>query len=340
MPLSRLYAYAVSAQKHVENPTPIPGGALADIRTLGDVVAATTNGVRSGLWTNVVLKVNATSGNRDSEVRTALLHLAFGSAAQANRAAELLANRLSSVMDQRTGDGCLMVIAVERKRNSREVTMWTFPRDDALQFSTSAAGPNVAVLQDAFSRRSHLRKACRLAGPDQGSTSFLTAEAVDLVTGGPGQLADYWIKDFLDAELSVGAGEGSRTLARGLRAAWDSTSDSSQREQFHDAAIGIRASTRARWSATSFADEYLSGAAKERFLKTPDARKLRTEQFHFNRVEFDTIIKLRILDLDNKVRISVPFADADDLLTFRETDSGTRVTASGIIRGDKVAQRG
>lgn len=339
MSLFRLYAYAVPAQKNVEPPMPIRGGALGHSGALADVVNSTTTGVRQGQWAKVVFNVNSTSGNRDSPVRTAFLSLAFEGRARADAAAASLAERLSGVMDQRAGDGCLMVIAVNKEDQVRKVTVWTFPSDEALQFSTGASGPNVSVLRDAFSRRSHLRKACRLEGIDQSPTTFLTAEAVDLVTGGPGQLAEYWISDFLDAELSVSEGEGSRALARALRAGWDATSDKSQRKQFLDAAIGVRASTRAHWSIRSFADEYLSGTAKATFLKTSDARRLRNERFRLSHAEFDKIIKLRVLDLDNGLRISAPFLEANDLLTFDATPSGTRVTATGVIRIDKVSQR-
>ena len=341
MPVFRLYAYAVPANKNADPPTLVRGGALSDLSTLGEVVAATTSAVRTGQWTKLVLNVDPTSSNRESPVRTAILDLAFGGKdrADADAAAEGLAERLSQMMDQRT-DRCLLVIAASRDNDSREVTFWTFPRDDALQFSTGDEGPSVAVVQDAFSRQSHLRKAFTANGADQGPTSFLTGQAVDLVTGGTGQLADYWIKDFLDAVLSVSEGEGSRTLARALRAAWDGTTDQSQREQFLDAAIGVRKSTRSRWSVKSFADEYLTGAAKALFLRTSEARKLRSEQFHFSLAAFDKIIKLRVLSLDNGIRVSVPFAEADDLLSFEETEAGTRVTASGLIREDKVSQRG
>jgi hypothetical protein len=334
---ARLYAFAVASQKNVDEPVPAQGGAIGRAGALGTVISQTTTQVRAGQWTDVRLNVDARSRDRSSEVRDAVRSLAFGSKPDADDAATGLANRLSGVMDHRSPD-CLLVIAVEAVDGGRSVTMWTFPRDEALRFSAGRGGPSVEVLRDAFSRRSHLRKAAALVGADDGRTSFLKAKAVDLVTGG-GQLAEYWISDFLDASLDLHPDSGSGALGRALRSAWDAAKTDQEREQFHDAAIAVRRSTRARWSLQEFADEYLTGEAKKRFLGAREARELGARQFRFSRDAFDRVIHFRVLRTDNGLRISAPFADADSLLDFDETADGTRVTASGMVREDKVSQR-
>jgi len=339
--LTRLYAYAVVAQKAVDSPAVPTGGALALTGPLGEVVEQATRQAPQRNWLGVRLNVDTSDSSRSHPVRNAAIILAFGTSSEANSAATEVAARLSGFMDQRM-KGCLLAIAVDKRDGGREVTLWTFPRDEALRLNASGgAAPSVEVLQDAFSRRSNLRKAAVLGGADGGPTSFLTARVADLQTGGTGQTADYWIHDFLEAALSLAAGTGSRALARALKDAWDDAADEDERDQYYSAAIAARASTATRTSLTSFANGYLTGTAKARFLGTKDAREHRARQFAFDRQAFDSIANFRVLRTENGLRISAPFAAADDLLEFQDAadGSGREVVARGTVVDDKVSAR-
>jgi hypothetical protein len=90
----------------------------------------------------------------------------------------------------------------------------------------------------------------------------------------------------------------------------------------------------------AFAQDFLSDKARATFLRTPEATQLRAERFRFDREAFDRIVRWRVFDLDNGIKVSAPFADADRLLKFEKTPDGRRVTASGVIREEKVSQRG
>lgn len=341
MSVTRLYAYAVPSNKNLTTPAPVQGGPMTDLKTLGSVIDDATQKVRAANWLAVRLNVDATSPNRSSPYRDAVLGLAFGQKPKADASALGLAQRLAGLMDQRSPGGCLLVLAVRTEAGGKTVTMWTFPRDPALRFRTGAGGPTVEVLTDAFSQRSHLRKAAELKGADQGPTSFLTARAVDLISGGPGQAADYWVHDFLDAELSLAGDVGTAALALGLKAAWDTAGSDGEREQFRSAAVAVRASTQSRWSMQSFADSYLTDSAKARFLKTREAREHRAQKFQFKKDAFDLVINYRVFELKNGVYISAPFARADTVLDIKDTPQGKRVTASGVVKTDRVRkQRG
>src|SRR4051812_23140706 len=135
----RLYAYAVEAQKGVDNAVAPPGGALALVGTLGPVVEQATQQAPHRNWLEVRLNVNAGDAKRSHPIRDPALALAFGTKRQANAAAERLAFRLSGFMDQRM-KGCLLAIAVDQLDGGRQVTLWTFPRDEALQFMAGRGG--------------------------------------------------------------------------------------------------------------------------------------------------------------------------------------------------------
>jgi len=339
--LTRLYAYAVAAQKGVEAPDAPSGGALTVVGPLGPVVDRATSQAPVGSWLEVHLNVDTRDPNRGHPVRSAAIALAYGDTTAADAAADALALRLSVHMDERM-KGCLLAVAVAQLTGGRSVTLWTFPRDEALRFVASEQGaPRVEVLQNAFSQSSNLRKAAILRGADSGATSFLTAKVADLQTGGRAETAAYWIDDFLHAQLSLAAGTGSIALARALKDAWESAPSDDIRDQYYSAAIAVRASTAARTSLKSFADSYLTGTAKSRFLQTRDAREHRSRQFQFDPTAFDRVANFRVLRTANGLRISAPFATADDLLEFNEIEGGLRreVIARGTVVDDKVAAR-
>jgi hypothetical protein len=236
----------------------------------------------------------------------------------------------------------LLAIAVNNLVGGSEVTLWTFPRDDAMRFAADGDGsPTIEVLNDAFSRRSTLRKAAILRGAGAGVTEFLGARAADLQTGGSGQSADYWIHEFLHAELSLAAGVGSQALAHALREAWESAGSEDDRDHLYAAAISVRASTTPRTSLTRFAEDYLTGSAKATFLRTKGARDCRARQFAFEVEAFDRVANFRIVRTKEGLRISAPFSAAGQLLDFADgpDGDGRRVTATGIVVDDKVAAR-
>jgi hypothetical protein len=339
--LIRLYAYAVAPQKGEVDPSPPVGGALTDLEPLGDVVQRATSQAPAGSWLEVNLNVDRRDPARTHPVRNAAIQLAFDEPAEANAAADALALRLSVAMDRRMRGGCLLAIALEEIGRGNEVTLWTFPREDALRFLAGRGRPSVEVLEDVFSQRSNLRKAAVLRGADAGVTSFLTARVADLQTGGRSDTADYCIDDFLDASLSLSAGTGSIALARALKTAWDSAPSEEARDEYYAAAVAVRASRPARTSLTTFANTYLSGPAKARFLQTKEAREHRARQFRLDVSAFDRIAQVRVLRTDNGLRISAPFATANTVLEFHPIDGGLgrQVVARGTIVEDKVAAR-
>jgi hypothetical protein len=338
--LKRLFAYSVTPQKGMTSPVAPAGGALTTTGPLGSVVSSATQKAPASSWLDVSLRVDTSTGSRAHPVRDAVIHLATASDKDADAAALVLARRLSTCMDGRM-KGCLLALAVEAMGAGYAVTLWTFPQEDALRFVHSSSASRVDVLRDVFSQTSSLRKAAVVRGSGAGPTEFLTARVVDLQTGGYGTTADYWIDNFLDAQLSLADGIGSAALARGLKAAWDAAKSQDERDQFYAAAIAIRASTASRTSLKVFADEYLTGTAKATFLKTSEARQHKARQFRFDKASFDHVVNFRVVETSNGLRISAPFADADGLLSWGPVlQDGTReVTATGVVVADKVAAR-
>jgi hypothetical protein len=103
--LTRLYAYAVGAQKGVEETTAPSGGALPVVGPLGPVVHRATSHAPAGSWLEVNLNVDTSDPSRQHSVRGAAIALAFAETPTADAAANTLALRLFVHMDQLMNNG-------------------------------------------------------------------------------------------------------------------------------------------------------------------------------------------------------------------------------------------
>jgi hypothetical protein len=83
-------------------------------------------------------------------------------------------------MDLRS-HACLLVCAAYQDGARRRVTLWTFPKDEALRLRHNRSGSSIDYLEDVFSRNSKLRKAALFEG-QQRRTDFLTGRVLDRAT--------------------------------------------------------------------------------------------------------------------------------------------------------------
>lgn len=163
-PLLRLYAHSVEAT------TVVQGGSVAVTAEMQDALFDAHRKANLDNGLSVSFVVNTSS--RTCEMRELLLALSFASSKEAEGAAAEIASRLAHSMDNRSKP-CLLVCSVrgEKLKDSRHATIWTFPKAQAFQLSTSSARVN--LLDDVFSRSSSLRKAATFEGRNT-RTQFLT----------------------------------------------------------------------------------------------------------------------------------------------------------------------
>ena len=157
-PLSRLFAYPVFPQQ------PPEGGAVT---ITADVEGALDEAYRRAEATRgrtVSLILDEDTGT--SEVRDALMAVAFGEETSARSAADLLAHRLAGSMDRRSTDG-LLVISVHGVGATGEVELWIFPRYAAFRLSGRADAEGIELLDD-ISWRERQRMRHKRLGARQG----------------------------------------------------------------------------------------------------------------------------------------------------------------------------
>lgn len=310
-----------------------PAGAVLEITpalraTLGDSLADVSPDRQ--IRVNFRVDPAATGAEaRANVVRTLMLAFAFADDAEASDAAVALADRLCDATDQRSHH-CLMVISAARDEEGRQVTIWTFPQEAAFRFEPDQS--LIQLLEDVFSQKSDLRKAASFRG-GRARDGFMVGWVVDLqASGTAASVADYWIRRFLDCELTITSESGTRLLVRAIRGASDQVQDPHARDQLVAAAAHLPHQPRQRMSLADVADTYLSGEARVAFERSLPAATLARTPFELDRPQLERGLQMRAFELDTGVRLSAPFGEIGRSVRIED---GT-LTCVGKIVSDRV----
>lgn len=327
-----MHAYAVEPGRTTGGAGAPLGGA---VRVTGDVRDALEEASRqSALESRTVVDVRVDQASRTSDVRDRLLAFAFDGPSSARSAALDLASRLSDAMDRRSTP-CLFIVAAARDGDRRQVTIWTFPRDEAFQFGGPAGAPTIRLLTDVFSRTSRLRKAALFEGR-KIRTDFLRGRALDFQANNISrEVADFWIDRFLECRLAIASETGTRLLAKAIRRVYEQTTEPTEREQLQVAISAIRHSPQQRWSMQEFADQYLQGQVRDRMIGAAPNVEALDSNFDFDRAVFDQAINFRVFRLESDVYVSAPFDEIGRSVTVQDE----HLRCEGTIVDEKVRAR-
>jgi hypothetical protein len=335
MELFRLHAYAV-APRRTDSDSPAPsGGAVTISAALRSILEESVAAARFQLRTQVDFEMPGSG--RSNEVRDHIMAFAFRDGGAVKSAALGLATRLADAMDMRSGS-CLLILAGMREGNRRRVTLWAFPRDQAFRLRSRDNGATIQILTDVFSQTSKLRKAAMFEGRDLRN-EFLQGRALDFQANQLShEVADFWINRFLQCALSLRDDAGTRMLAMTVRKAVDACDTVSEKEQILTAVMAIRTSPQRRWSINSFADTYLSGEARDRFLAAAPNAESRPSMFNFRREEFEAFLAFRVYALESGVLVSSPLREIGHSVQVTGTDD-RQLSCEGRIVDEKVRLR-
>ncbi|MCX5237594.1 hypothetical protein OG824_20540 [Streptomyces prunicolor] len=330
-----MYAFQVHPREVEE----IKGGQVTEVTGLQETLDAAFDQSNLDQGPGIGFNFNS-SVSRTHDVRELLLGVAFGTDVESLVAAEGLSYRLASAMDNRSNPALFAVSAhrVEGKEVRRSIILWTFPQQAVFRFS---AGSDNAVidLMDAFNRESNLRKAALFSG-ENSRVDFLGGQVLDLQGSASNKpAADFWVGKFLDAQLQLGAREGSRLLAKTLRDTHDKCKeDPGAQAQIHAAILGINSSNQSLFSLQEVEERYLSGRAAEVFHSQVRQEPVRTSRFQLDGSTFDSQIHYRIYTLQTGVIVSVPFEATESIKIIEEGDQ-RMLNVFGAIEEEKLRSR-
>ena len=334
----QIHAYEVIPQRLQKNKSDPRGGPFKAGANIKKVLAKYLKSSRLEKRPEVGFKIAGASvqGLKAHEVRGNILNYCFGQSSTANKAALGLAKKLSMSMDDRTPYSLLLLIAYkdQSKPNVRRLVLWAFPKDQAFQFSASKGTAEIKIPKDIFSRNSVIKKGALFEGI-KSDASFLHGYVIDQqAQNTTSEAAAYWVNKFLDCEFSLTGIAGTRLLAKTLRATYEGLMVQSDKNQITDSISAAFISRKPKRSLQSYADEYLTGDAKKKFIELSPRESIDTK-FDFVKSEFEEKVMLRVFRLEDEVVVSAPFStiDTDDgsvTTSFRRDQKTLRVSGKVV----------
>lgn len=329
-PLSRLYAYPVSPGAAPE------GGSVPITADLDRALDEAYHRARISRGRTVSLALDEETGT--SEVRQALMAVAFGGDQAALAAADLMAGRLAGSMDRRSSPG-LLVISVHGEGSGREVELWMFPRYSAFRYASSGEDSGIELADDIFSMSSSVRKAATFSGGD--GSGFRTGRVVDFQAHGADRfVAGFWVDRFLDARLEMAGEEGTLLFGKVVKQALDSLrGDAGAQRELADAVFAVR-SRPAGLSLRSFADEHLGAVAAEAVISRAPGPEAVEAEFMFDPELFAAVVGFRVFRLRSGVTVTVPMGAVGESVELVEEDGELVLEARDVVTGQTVRSRG
>ncbi len=335
MNLLRVYAFAVTPQRKVDNPEPPIGGSIT-INT--DIRVALDDAFRKAkLDQQDTIDFRVDPKSRSCETRDLMMELAFGNPRKTKGVATRLANRLSTVMDSRSPSSLLVLAASGDNATVRRTAVWAFPRDESFQFRNNKSGAVVKLLQDTFSRTSRLRKAAVFEGR-KSKTDFLSGRVLDHQASEGRKAADYWIDSFLDCTLGLKGEAGTKILAQCLQTAFTKADSSATRENIYAAMMTARHANWRRISLRKFARSHLNNEAKKLLLDASPNEETKGTTFDFKKDIFEKKLNFRIFHLEKNIYVSAPFETIGNGVSLSDGKK-KRLKCEGLVLEEKVRAR-
>ncbi len=251
---------------------------------------------------------------------------------------KLLAERLQAVTTHRSGLGLLFFIAGQAQGKTKLVIS-RFPADQGVLAEQGADGLTIEFLEKVFMKSDKRYKAALYVDNTQADTAFWRGRAVDHQINVTGDVADYWIRDFLSSDLRTTPAEGTRRLAVALRTALKASDSLGVKTLLTSAATLAPSLDGQAVSVTSFCSQFnLTEPATKLVRAAMRHDNLMTEQFQFDAEEFAKHIAFRSTELDNGAILTAEVTNFDEVFAQEEADDTgrTRFTTSGRIVDERL----
>ena len=335
--IDRVYAYAITPQRAVDaEAREEPRGGIVPVdKAVVEIIATSFNQLRENEMSSVVFE-GFEGVERTHPVRDALMAIAFGQTQAPKAAALKLAARLSSVSDERSRDSLVVVVA-EKDGDRRRVTLLVLPKENVLQLKNKSAEQTVLrMLADAFGAGSHLRKVARAQGVNAKS-QFMTVDIYDYqFRNSDRAVADFWMRNFLQARYHLDSQSGTKELSAALRRALlESPTD--ERDAVFGAMHKLSSGAVPQTSLQLFADTEVPQNLHDAYF--------RGVQPHMRKPVFDVAVPLmkqslgrRIIVTNDGIVVSAPndIIGTPSIKVETATNGARRVSVNSSVKEERV----
>jgi hypothetical protein len=334
MPVTTIHAYLVHPGRNVDQLQPV-GGSLVPhegdlFRMLSDIFHATDD----QRDVDIVFSPQD-NGNQFNTCRSLIVQHTANPTIQSGAA---LAERLRASSDNRSGMGLLFLMTGNNGLDSQFV-MSRFPAESAILAELREDGLTVEFLERVFVKRATAYKSIRLRDQNPRD-NFWSGKVTDRQLGGQiGHISNYWMSDFLNAEILTTPAAGTRRLVMALHSVVMKHPNIDVQAEIA-AAVGL-AGGALQGRVTSidgFCDHFGFGVPVRQAIESqvPSA-ELRQQQFQFDAGEFSNRLPYRSLTLDNGAILTALAREFNDVFEITEREDGRKeYTTIGRRRNERL----
>jgi hypothetical protein len=335
--VSTIHAYLVHPGKNVEQLHPVGGSCLPHEGKL----FALLDGVYHASDDERDIDVSFRPLDDGSQFNLCRKLILDHCSTKTNETGALIAERLQKCTDNRSGMGLLFLLTGNLGLEAQFI-MTRFPAESAILAELKDDQLSVEFLERVFVKRAHAYKALRLKHHTPAS-NFWTGKITDRQVGSlPAQISNYWMTDFLNAELLTTPKAGTMRLADALVGIVKTIHNVSVQSEIASAvSLASGALDGKVTSIDGFCDQFgLSTSVREAFAARVTNADLRSQQFEFHGGEFSNRIKYRSVTLDNGAILSSIARDFDQTFEVQEMPDGrSRYVTIGHKRDERLLAR-
>ena len=265
----------------------------------------------------------SSSGPKVNEVRNQIRTLASGSETERESAAQFLAEHLAASMDNKSKPGLFLVLCGDRD-NFHRVVIWIFNqditltrRDKVLQqideaYPTELGYVKIAFFEDIDSNESFWKGKIE----DKVNRSIIK------------QAADYWISDFLKANVDVTPPYGTRMISGVIQQIIDKSDSLDEKAQIIEAFEAYKNNYDTPLSVNDFAQRFLPAPISEKFKDIFSSLGDCDTKFKLDVELAEKLIGYESFILDNGIIITGP---SEMINKFVDQSSENSFTISGKL---------
>ncbi len=286
-----------------------------------------------------VIFIHEAGKEQNNEVRELFRKVAFFPVTEKRSASRKLAKRLALSTDGRSGS-CLFVILSGKKEGVTRFFFWSFPADTPLEAKILEGDIKIKLLEDAYAINSPNFKAAIFEG-DQSRSGFWDGRIEDK-SAYKDEVSQYWRTKFLDCRIKPTESSGSRMLISAVKECYNSNDLSlEQKDNLMEAVDDLISEEQTEVDFDLFATEHITDdTSRDKFVKYLRAKSPLTNTLPIKAEYLERDLGVKTIHLDNKIKISAPAENFDELVNVTEGENGAvQITISGRIVDTKLKKK-
>jgi hypothetical protein len=252
-------------------------------------------------------------------------------------AASPLAKRLQAATGGSSGMGLLFICIGKDGEKDTRVVISRFPADEGIVAEKTSEKLTVSFVEQVFLKSAYSYKAATYLW-DGRPNQLWKGHVVDKqINHGSKAVADYWIVDFLRSEFSTTAAQGTKRLAKAIKAALQATSDIAIKTQLTSAAQLAANIPKKSMTISEFCDTFhMSDVAKQAILAKVDPPRLVHEKFRFDVAEFSRHLAYKQVELDTGAVLTALAEKFDECFKPERNKDKAVFVAAGYVIDEKL----